>query len=116
MIMSVFTISVIDWSDIDEAWFYYFKNHEEIWLEAAEKLTEAVQQIIEFAKLVPGFVNLMQDDQIMLLKGGQCWNLSLENTYRHFSLLEHCVNIVEIITQVSDSKLHDPDDVDLVMR
>ena len=30
----------------------------------------AVQQIIEFAKMVPGFMNLLQDDQIMLLKGG----------------------------------------------
>lgn len=47
-----------------------FKNHQEIWLEMAEKLTDAVQQIIEFAKMVPGFINLIQDDQIMLLKGG----------------------------------------------
>ena len=31
----------------------------------------AVQQIIEFAKMLPGFMNLLQDDQIMLLKGGK---------------------------------------------
>ena len=30
-----------------------------------------VQQIIEFAKMVPGFMTLLQDDQIMLLKGGK---------------------------------------------
>lgn len=29
-----------------------------------------IQTIIEFAKLVPGFSELPQDDQIMLLKGG----------------------------------------------
>ncbi|KAL1245267.1 putative nuclear hormone receptor [Trichinella spiralis] len=40
------------------------------WLDCANKLTHAVQQIIEFAKLVPGFMKLQQDDQIMLLKGG----------------------------------------------
>jgi hypothetical protein len=45
-------------------------NRQEVWLEMANKLTEAVQQIIEFAKMVPGFINLIQDDQIMLLKGG----------------------------------------------
>ncbi|KRY53366.1 putative nuclear hormone receptor HR3 [Trichinella britovi] len=39
------------------------------WLDCANKLTHAVQQIIEFAKLVPGFMKLQQDDQIMLLKG-----------------------------------------------
>ena len=41
-----------------------------LWVEIAEKLTLTVQQIIEFAKMVPGFMNLLQDDQIMLLKGG----------------------------------------------
>ena len=33
-------------------------------------MTDEVQQIIEFAKFVPGFISLLQDDQIMLLKGG----------------------------------------------
>ncbi|XP_062600492.1 probable nuclear hormone receptor HR3 isoform X2 [Saccostrea cucullata] len=38
--------------------------------EVAEKITIAVQQIIEFAKMLPGFMDLSQDDQIMLLKAG----------------------------------------------
>ena len=38
-------------------------------MEIAEKVTMCVQQIIEFAKMVPGFMSLLQDDQIMLLKG-----------------------------------------------
>lgn len=36
----------------------------------AEQLTTVIQTIIEFAKLIPGFMKLQQDDQIMLLKGG----------------------------------------------
>ena len=42
-----------------------------MWSELAEKITLAVQQIIEFAKMIPGFMDLSQDDQIMLLKAGQ---------------------------------------------
>ncbi|CAD5111861.1 DgyrCDS1127 [Dimorphilus gyrociliatus] len=45
-------------------------DHAQLWAEIAEKLTSAVQQIIEFAKMVPTFMNFLQDDQIMLLKGG----------------------------------------------
>jgi nuclear receptor subfamily 1 group F protein 4 len=50
----------------------YYKNmaHEELWLECAQKLTAVIQQIIEFAKMVPGFMKLSQDDQIVLLKSG----------------------------------------------
>ena len=40
-------------------------------MEVAEKITIAVQQIIEFAKMIPGFMDLSQDDQIMLLKAGE---------------------------------------------
>ena len=50
----------------------YYKNmeHHQIWLECAQKLTSLIQQIIEFAKMVPGFMKLTQDDQITLLKAG----------------------------------------------
>lgn len=51
----------------------YYKNmaHEQLWLECAQKLTTVIQQIIEFAKMVPGFMKLSQDDQIVLLKAGK---------------------------------------------
>jgi nuclear receptor subfamily 1 group F protein 4 len=49
---------------------YAMMSHMQLWVEIAEKVTMTVQQIIEFAKMVPGFMNLLQDDQIMLLKGG----------------------------------------------
>jgi nuclear receptor subfamily 1 group F protein 4 len=50
----------------------YFKNlsHEDLWLECATRLTNVIQQIIEFAKMVPGFMKLSQDDPIVLLKAG----------------------------------------------
>lgn len=50
--------------------FYKNMSHQQLWQAVAEKLTVAVQQIIEFAKMVPGFMDLSQDDQIMLLKAG----------------------------------------------
>lgn len=46
-------------------------SQEEMWLDCAEKLTGIIQNIIEFAKLIPGFMKLSQDDQILLLKTGE---------------------------------------------
>lgn len=46
------------------------QSRSEWWLDCADKLTAVVQQVIEFAKRLPGFAKLVQDDQIMLLKGG----------------------------------------------
>lgn len=40
------------------------------WKQFSDKMTCTIQQIIEFAKLIPGFTTLSQDDQIMVLKGG----------------------------------------------
>lgn len=50
--------------------FVFLQSHEQLWLECAQKLTTVIQQIIEFAKMVPGFMKLTQDDQIVLLKAG----------------------------------------------
>jgi len=47
-----------------------WQTNVELWAETAQRLTDEVQQIIEFAKFIPGFISLLQDDQIMLLKGG----------------------------------------------
>jgi hypothetical protein len=49
------------------------------WLNCAEQLTSMIQTIIEFAKLIPGFLSLPQDDQIMLLKGGVCIGDTIEH-------------------------------------
>ena len=55
---------------IDRLLVVVVQSNEELWAETAQRLTDEVQQIIEFAKFVPGFISLLQDDQIMLLKGG----------------------------------------------
>lgn len=47
----------------------YYKNlcKEDLWLDCADKLTAMIQNIIEFAKLIPGFMRLSQDDQVSFL-------------------------------------------------
>lgn len=45
-------------------------SYDELWLECANRLTNIIQQIIEFAKMVPSFMVMEQDDQIVLLKAG----------------------------------------------
>lgn len=51
--------------------YYNSMTYEEVWLDCADKLTNMIQNIIEFAKLIPGFMKLSQDDQILLLKSGK---------------------------------------------
>ncbi|KAL0268987.1 UNVERIFIED_CONTAM: hypothetical protein PYX00_010742 [Menopon gallinae] len=70
----------------------YYKNmaHEELWLECAQKLTTVIQQIIEFAKMIPGFMKLSQDDQIVLLKAGS-FELAVLRMSRYFDLSQNCV-------------------------
>lgn len=70
----------------------YYKNmaHEELWLECAQKLTTVIQQIIEFAKMVPGFMKLSQDDQIVLLKAGS-FELAVLRMSRYLDLAHNCV-------------------------
>lgn len=90
----LFTIKQIDemFKKADQTKVNYFKrlSHEEIWLECAQKLTCVIQQIIEFAKLVPGFLKLSQDDQIVLLKAGS-FELAILRMSRYYDLSQNCV-------------------------
>lgn len=56
--------------DISRLLYYKNMGREDLWLDCADKLTQMIQNIIEFAKLIPGFMRLSQDDQILLLKTG----------------------------------------------
>ncbi|XP_074605101.1 nuclear hormone receptor 3 ROR-beta [Brevipalpus obovatus] len=56
--------------DIDEEVEFRRLNHEEKWFKCANKLTEVIRRVIEFAKWIPNFHNLPQDDKIILLKTG----------------------------------------------
>lgn len=42
-----------------------------MWQLCALKITEAIQYVVEFAKRINGFMDLCQNDQIVLLKAGE---------------------------------------------
>ncbi|XP_062327350.1 nuclear receptor ROR-alpha A-like isoform X2 [Osmerus eperlanus] len=49
---------------------YQSKSREVMWQLCAIKITEAIQYVVEFAKRIDGFMELCQNDQIVLLKAG----------------------------------------------
>lgn len=93
----------------------FFKNtvNEELWLDCAQKLTSVIQQIIEFAKMVPGFMKLPQDDQIVLLKSGS-FELSLIRMSRYYDLHTDCVLYGEILLPISAFISQDNPEIKLV--
>ncbi|KAJ7994509.1 hypothetical protein DPEC_G00250220 [Dallia pectoralis] len=54
----------------DEIETYQSKPEEVMWQLCAIKITEAIQYVVEFAKRIDGFMELCQNDQIVLLKAG----------------------------------------------
>ncbi|XP_061632073.1 nuclear receptor ROR-alpha A isoform X2 [Phyllopteryx taeniolatus] len=54
----------------EEMQAYQSKSVDEMWQHCAVRLTDAVQYVVEFAKHIPGFRLLSQNDQIALLKTG----------------------------------------------
>ncbi|KAJ8398517.1 hypothetical protein AAFF_G00427720 [Aldrovandia affinis] len=54
----------------EEIHAYQSKSVDEMWQHCALRLTDAVQYVVEFAKRIPGFRQLCQNDQIVLLKSG----------------------------------------------
>lgn len=52
--------------------FSLFQSAETMWQKCAVQITNAIQYIVEFAKRISGFMDLCQNDQIILLKAGQC--------------------------------------------
>ncbi|CAJ1062246.1 nuclear receptor ROR-alpha A-like isoform X1 [Xyrichtys novacula] len=54
----------------EEIQAYQNKSVDDMWQHCAIRLTDAVQFVVEFAKHIPGFRMLSQNDQIALLKTG----------------------------------------------
>ncbi|XP_063149951.1 nuclear receptor subfamily 1 group D member 1-like [Candoia aspera] len=46
------------------------KSSQQVWEEFSQCFTPAVKEVVEFAKSIPGFQSLCQQDQVMLLKAG----------------------------------------------
>lgn len=76
--------------DISKVTYYKNMAHEELWFDCAQKLTSIIQQIIEFAKAVPGFRKFSQDDQIVLLKAGS-FELAVLRMTRYYDVNQNCV-------------------------
>lgn len=45
-------------------------SSQEVWESFSQCFTPAVKEVVEFAKGIPGFQELSQQDQVMLLKSG----------------------------------------------
>ncbi|NXF79007.1 RORG protein, partial [Sclerurus mexicanus] len=54
----------------EEICAYQRKPTAEMWQRCAGRVTEAIQDVVEFAKRLRGFLELSQNDQIVLLKAG----------------------------------------------
>uniref|UniRef100_A0A0N4Z722 Nuclear hormone receptor HR3 n=1 Tax=Parastrongyloides trichosuri TaxID=131310 RepID=A0A0N4Z722_PARTI len=65
------------------------------WLRYSEEITKVIQCIIEFAKLVEGFMRLDQEEQIMLLKHG-VFELSAIAMSQYYSIDTHTLNLVDM--------------------
>ncbi|XP_058053207.1 ecdysone-induced protein 78C [Anopheles bellator] len=67
-------ISLVNYSEKNNFVLQSLESHEEqkvwLWQQYAMRMTPAVQRIVEFAKRVPGFGALLQDDQLILIKLG----------------------------------------------
>lgn len=48
-----------------------------MWQQCAIHITNAIHYVVEFAKRITGFMDLCQNDQIILLKAGQ-WTTQLD--------------------------------------
>ncbi|XP_030561756.1 probable nuclear hormone receptor HR3 isoform X1 [Drosophila novamexicana] len=95
----------------------YYKNlgQEELWLDCAEKLTQMIQNIIEFAKLIPGFMRLSQDDQILLLKTGS-FELAIVRMSRLLDLSQNAVLYGDVMLPQEAFYTSDSDEMRLVSR
>lgn len=56
-----------------------------LWQQCAIQITHAIQYVVEFAKRISGFMELCQNDQILLLKSGELTRLIMRD--RIFSFL-----------------------------
>ncbi|XP_042335881.1 nuclear receptor ROR-beta-like [Sceloporus undulatus] len=64
------------------------KSCEAMWQECAIQISNAIQYVVEFAKRIDGFMELSQNDQIILLKAG-CLEVLLIRMIRTFNPLNN---------------------------
>ncbi|XP_013910043.1 PREDICTED: nuclear receptor ROR-beta isoform X1 [Thamnophis sirtalis] len=74
----------------EEIKIYQNKSREALWQQCAIQITHAIQYVVEFAKRISGFMELCQNDQILLLKSG-CLEVVLVRMCRAFNPLNNTV-------------------------
>lgn len=83
-----------------------------LWQRFSTLQTPSIHRIVEFAKRVPGFLDLSQDDQLILIKLGffECWIVHMSKWYNSLegTLTFSCGSVVnaqqlQVIFDVSDS-------------
>ncbi|XP_010614828.1 nuclear receptor ROR-gamma isoform X2 [Fukomys damarensis] len=80
----------------------------EMWERCAHRLTEAIQHVVEFAKRLSGFMELCQNDQIILLKAGAMEVVLVRmcrayNADNHTVFFEGCGELIGSIFDFSHS-------------
>ncbi|XP_063544592.1 probable nuclear hormone receptor HR3 isoform X6 [Cydia strobilella] len=101
--------------DVSKQLCYSSMTYEEMWLDCADKLTGMIQNIIEFAKLIPGFMKLTQDDQILLLKSGS-FELAIVRLSRLIDVNRENVLYGDVVLPIRDCvHARDPRDMALVV-
>lgn len=68
----------------EETHSYETKSAEMMWQQCAIHITNAIQYVVEFAKRISGFMDLCQNDQIILLKAG-CMDVLLIRMCRAYN-------------------------------
>ncbi|XP_007571233.1 nuclear receptor ROR-beta-like [Poecilia formosa] len=68
----------------EETRVFQSKSAEWMWQQCAHHITNAIQYVVEFAKRIAGFMDLCQNDQIILLKAG-CLEVLLIRMCRAFN-------------------------------
>lgn len=66
------------------------KSSQEIWEEFSLSFTPAVQEVVDFAKKIPGFRDLPENDQVGLLKAGT-FEVSRQNLTPHNPVFALCL-------------------------
>ncbi|KAI5610438.1 RAR-related orphan receptor C a, partial [Silurus asotus] len=74
----------------EETRTYQNKPTEVMWQQCVAHLTNAIQYVVEFAKRISGFMELCQNDQIILLKAG-CLSVLLIQMCRAYNPANHTV-------------------------
>ncbi|XP_045402941.1 nuclear receptor ROR-gamma isoform X2 [Lemur catta] len=92
----------------EEVTSYQRKSMWEMWERCAHRLTEAIQYVVEFAKRLSGFMELCQNDQIVLLKAGAMEVVLVRmcrayNADNHTVFFEGCSELINSIFDFSRS-------------